>query len=222
MTAQPLALPSASDVLDVVAAAERTRGLPDVVPWRIAVTGDEAEVWAVPRLDESPAERRVRHLLAGCIIPAAEVTARARGCRLDVDLVPDPAQPRLLAHWSIGPGERPTIEDVQLAVAVELTSGHVAGGARRLVHRLVRLLRADALAHGTVLEPGPAEPMAGATLLLTSPADRPIDWLRAGWALGMARLRAAAWGAKLSVSYDVGGRTARTGVPLALLRVGGG
>lgn len=108
-------------VREIVAAATRAPSVHNTQPWRFVASGQRVQLWAdrtraLPVLD--PDGRSLR-ISCGAAIAMAQTYARARGIDCHAVLLPDAAQPDLLADLvlSDGAGGAPDTEQV-LAAAI--------------------------------------------------------------------------------------------------------
>lgn len=212
-------------VLDLVRHAETFEAvlryvpsLHDARPWRLRVTTAAIELHADParRLPEDDPEHRQLHLGLGAALYALRLAVADLRRDTRLELLPDPAQPGLVARLEVvgrrdptdaeqdllhqvhqrrtvsapfGPGQQPVAAAVRAVLA-----GHAAaeGALLRWVHRpeeigpVVDVLAAA----GPSWLAGPH----GLTGILVTADDRPADWLTAGQALLRVLLAASAEG----------------------------
>jgi hypothetical protein len=183
-------------------------------PWRLRARGGAVELLAdLSSLARGPEQLRQAVIACGAALFNLRLATAHLGVRADVTLLPDAAQPDLLARVAGGPAEEPDAVDEQLYVALTARRtqrapfvhpfvprevlDHLAAGVRRedacLVAvadpRQLRVLddlmeRAD---HRPELVDRPRAPWVpgggGSVELLVTDSDSTPDWLRAGMAL---------------------------------------
>ncbi|MET7402421.1 nitroreductase family protein [Dactylosporangium sp. NPDC005572] len=92
-------------------AALRAPSILNTQPWRWRLAGDHAELWAdrARRLDGLDPDGRLQLLSCGTALHHATVALRAAGYAADIDRLPDPQRPDLLARirqGAPGPADR--------------------------------------------------------------------------------------------------------------------
>jgi hypothetical protein len=107
-------------VREVVALASLAPSVHNTQPWRFSWDGDSLDVYddparAVPVIDPTGRERV---LSCGAAVENARLAIRGLGRQCDVDLLPDPAEPTLLARLTPGAAEEPTPSEHALLEAV--------------------------------------------------------------------------------------------------------
>ncbi|WP_265523493.1 hypothetical protein [Oerskovia flava] len=107
-------------VARILDAATQAPSILNTQPWRAVATGDSIQVRAdssrgLPHLD--PAAREL-HVSCGAFLLNLRIAARRESFDPRVELLPDAADPALLAVIDLYPGLRPTADELELAVAV--------------------------------------------------------------------------------------------------------
>jgi hypothetical protein len=142
------------DVTCLVAAAARAPSVHNSQPWQFRVRGSDLELLADPRrmLPQVDPEGREMLISCGAALYGLRLGMRRLGYRPDVELLPDPAQPALIARVRPGAPERTTAEEWDLIAAVPHRHTHrglFAPG--RVPSRLLDALVRDAAAEGADL-----------------------------------------------------------------------
>jgi hypothetical protein len=111
---------STDELTIVLAYAALAPSVHNTQPWCFSAVGDAVEVRAdrsrqLPYLD--PTGRQL-HVSCGAAIEFGYLAARAVGRRCDVAVLPDPAEPDLLARLTLGPAEPATPAEQTLAEAI--------------------------------------------------------------------------------------------------------
>jgi hypothetical protein len=150
-------------------------------PWRFRINATDVELFADRRRALPTADPSHRELVLSCgaALFNLRVAAEYFGHRYKVDLLPDPAQPDLLARFHLGLRGDTSSEDVVLfhAIAQRHTSRQPFR-AEPVSDELVRELEAAAQAEGAWLHILLEEPQRMAAADLVAEADRRLwaDW----------------------------------------------
>ena len=108
------------DMTVIIECARLAPSVHNTQPWTLHPTGDGIEVLAEGqrRLDYLDPTSRLLHVSCGAAIEYAYLAARVDGRHCDVELLPDPARPELLARVNVAGEEPPTPLEVELADAI--------------------------------------------------------------------------------------------------------
>lgn len=111
---------------DVVELATMAPSIHNTQPWRFALHEDAVDVYAdasraVPVID--PTGRQL-HISCGGAVEHVRLAVRAQGRAADVQLLPDPAEPDLLARVAIGAESAPTPDEIALVRAIPRRHTH--------------------------------------------------------------------------------------------------
>ena len=108
------------DVTAVIECANLAPSVHNTQPWRFDATGTGLDMFAEAgrRLDYLDPTSRQLHVSCGAALEFASVATRAAGRNCDVRLMPDPAQPDLLARLEFGGERPPTPQEADLAAAI--------------------------------------------------------------------------------------------------------
>jgi nitroreductase len=142
------------DVTCLVAAAARAPSVHNSQPWQFRVRGSDLELHADPRrmLPQVDPEGREMLISCGAALYGLRLGMRRLGYLPDVGLLPDPAQPALIARVRPGARERTTAEEWDLIAAVPHRHTHRGPFAPgRVPSRLLDALVRDAAAEGAGL-----------------------------------------------------------------------
>jgi nitroreductase len=109
-----------TDLSLIVECASLAPSVHNTQPWRFVVVDDVIEVRAEHgrQLEFLDPTARQLHISCGAAVEFGYLTARATGRRCDVDLLPDPHQPELLARLRLGPQQAASEREVELAGAI--------------------------------------------------------------------------------------------------------
>lgn len=112
----------------VVEAATLAPSVHNTQPWRFVLRPDGFDLLADPsrRLTVLDPTGRLLHLSCGAALVTARTAARALGLAADVELLPDPEWPDLLARLTVAPGAAP--DDAELALALAVLHRHTVRG----------------------------------------------------------------------------------------------
>jgi nitroreductase len=193
------------DVAAVIAMAARAPSLHNTQPWQFRARGDLIELLAdsgrqLPRLD--PAGRELT-ISCGAALFGLRLGLRRLGYVPLVELLPDPAQPQLLAR--VRPDGRAAVTAEEAELIAALPHRHTHRGpftSGELPVRLLTALQSDAAAEGSELiaVEEPAQVVALGRLVELAAAEQRAD---------------AEIAAELSRWIRPAGSTARDGVPAA-------
>ena len=119
----------AAQLRHVLEAATLAPSVHNTQPWRFTPRPDGFDLHADPsrRLAVLDPAGRQLHLSCGAALRTACVAARALGLDADVDLLPEPADPTLLARVRLSSGA--PADDRELALALAVLKRHTARGA---------------------------------------------------------------------------------------------
>lgn len=111
---------------DVVELATMAPSIHNTQPWRFGLSEDCLDVYAdptraVPVIDP---DGRQMHISCGGAVEHARLAVRGLGRAADVVLMPDPAEPDLLARLTIGPEAPATPEETALVRAIPRRHTH--------------------------------------------------------------------------------------------------
>jgi nitroreductase len=137
----------------LIATAARAPSVHNSQPWQFRVTEDAVELWSDPqrKLRTDPIGREMM-ISCGAALFGLRLAVRSLGYQLAVELLPDPAQLRLLARVTIGTAEPMNVRERQMLAAVPHRHTHrgpFASGP--LPAGLLPGLQHDALAEGAEL-----------------------------------------------------------------------
>jgi len=166
------------DLTCLVAAAARAPSVHNSQPWQFRVRGSDLELHADPRrmLPQVDPEGREMLISCGAALYGLRLGMRRLGYLPHVELLPDPAQPALIARVRPGARERTTAEEWDLIAAVPHRHTHRGPFAPgRVPARLLDALVRDAAAEGAAV----GVPVAAAL------AAGPL-WVGVGVAAGVA------------------------------------
>ncbi|MFB4319260.1 hypothetical protein [Actinomadura sp. 21ATH] len=174
-------------------AAERAPSLRGTRPWTFGALGRGIGLYAAadPLLEAADPDGREMLIGCGAALFTLRVAIRALGYEPRIDLLPDPDRPYLLAGVRAGGPAAGDERARRLYRAVRHRRTH--GGAFRpggIDPALRRELRAEAEHEGVRLVQA-AAPAGGLLVLIITPGDETLDWLRAGQAMQRMLLRAA-------------------------------
>ena len=112
----------------VVEAATLAPSVHNTQPWRFVLRPDGFDLLADPsrQLTVLDPTGRLLHLSCGAALVTARTAARALGLAADVELLPDPEWPDLLARLTVSPGAVP--DDAELALALAVLHRHTVRG----------------------------------------------------------------------------------------------
>jgi len=142
------------DLTCLVAAAARAPSVHNSQPWQFRVRGSDLELHADPRrmLPQVDPEGREMLISCGAALYGLRLGMRRLGYLPHVELLPDPAQPALIARVRPGARERTTAEEWDLIAAVPHRHTHRGVFAPgRVPSRLLDALVRDAAAEGADL-----------------------------------------------------------------------
>ena len=151
-------------------------------PWRFLIRPDDSVI----ELHADPArmppgtdpDGRAAHISCGAALFNLRLAITCSGAEPITRLLPDPAQPRLLATVRLAGPHRPRTRELDLCAALwRRHSGHVPRTGPPLRPSLLAALAEAAALEGAALRPRGEE-----AVLATAAAGR-ADWLRAGQAL---------------------------------------
>jgi nitroreductase len=111
---------------DVVELATMAPSIHNTQPWRFVLHEDAVDVYAdasrgVPVID--PTGRQL-HISCGGAVEHVRLAVRGQGRAADVQLLPDPAEPDLLARVAIGAESAPTPDEIALVRAIPRRHTH--------------------------------------------------------------------------------------------------
>ena len=108
------------DTTAVIECASLAPSVHNTQPWKFVDTGAGLEMYAEPgrRLDYLDPTARQLHISCGAALEFASVSTRAAGRACDIRLLPDPAQPDLLARLEIGADAPASDQETELAAAI--------------------------------------------------------------------------------------------------------
>lgn len=112
----------------VIEAATLAPSVHNTQPWRFVLRADGFDLLADPgrRLPVLDPTGRLLHLSCGAALVTARTAARALGLAADVELLPDPEWPDLLARLTVTAGAIP--DDAELALALAVLHRHTVRG----------------------------------------------------------------------------------------------
>jgi nitroreductase len=137
-----------------VATAARAPSVHNSQPWQFRVRGTDLELHADPRrmLPQVDPDGREMLISCGAALYGLRLGLRRLGYRAEVEVLPDPAQPGLLARVSPGARERTAPDEWDLIAAVPHRHTHRGVFAPgRVPSRLLDALVRDAAAEGADL-----------------------------------------------------------------------
>ena len=143
----------------LITTAGRAPSVHNTQPWRFRVGESAIELYCDPRrkLQRDPAGREML-ISCGAALFGLRLAVRSLGYRPVVDLLPDPARPRLLARVSLGAAEPMSGTEREMLKALPHRHTHRGSfGPGPLPVGLVARLQHDALVEGATLvlvEPG--------------------------------------------------------------------
>lgn len=113
----------------VIEAATLAPSVHNTQPWRFVLRPDGFDLLADPgrRLPVLDPTGRLLHLSCGAALVTARTASRALGLAADVELLPDPEWPDLLARLTVSAGALP--DDAELALALAVLHRHTVRGA---------------------------------------------------------------------------------------------
>lgn len=112
----------------VIEAATLAPSVHNTQPWRFVLRADGFDLLADPerRLPVLDPTGRLLHLSCGAALVTARTAARALGLAADVQLLPDPEWPGVLARLTVKAGAAP--DDAELALALAVLHRHTVRG----------------------------------------------------------------------------------------------
>ena len=194
-----LAVSAGEIAQQVVAMAVWAPSVHNTQPWWFASDGRQICLYADARRQLLIADPHGREMLISCgaALFTARLALRSLGYVPDTSVLPEPRDPDLLARISWPRRAAVTAYESDLAAQVRQRRTHRAGfEALPLPDGLLPALQSGAERDGTALHEvsDAGGRSAGTVCLLTTPDDRPADWLNAGQALQRILLTAAVHG----------------------------
>ena len=162
------------DWAQIVAAATRAPSIHNTQPWRFVAAPDRLDVYldterALPVLDPTA---RQQIISCGSAVEFALVTLTAAGYAGEVDLLPDAADPDLLATLRVTGTSEASDEERSLAAAIDRRhTVRAAFESRALPEELVDRMQREADAYGTWFKPITRSEEEVATVFLISRAE---------------------------------------------------
>jgi hypothetical protein len=152
----------AQDITGLIGLAARAPSLHNTQPWRFRVGGGAVELRADParQLVQTDPDGREMLISCGAALYGLRLGMRRLGFQPVTDVLPDPAQPRLIARVRPGRREPPSREERDMIMAVPHRHTHRGPfGSGRVPERLLYELVQDAVAEGAdlVLLSGPGQ-----------------------------------------------------------------
>lgn len=158
----------------IIEAATLAPSVHNTQPWRFVLRPDGFDLLADPgrRLPVLDPTGRLLHLSCGAALVTARTAARALGLAADVELLPDPEWPDLLARLNVTAGAVP--DDAELALALAVLHRHTVRGPfadRPVPDQLLRSLARVAEQEGAALRVVSDEGERVSLAVLLSSAD---------------------------------------------------
>ena len=166
----------------LVEAATTAPSFRNTQPWCFLVSLDDSviELYAEPARMPPGADPdgRAAHISCGAALFNLRLAVTCAGAEPVIRLLPDPAEPRLLATVRLAGPHRPRARELDLCAALwRRHSGHIPQTGPPLRPSLLAALAEAAALEGTALFP------CGEEAVLATAANGRADWLRAGQAL---------------------------------------
>lgn len=206
-------------------AALAARSVLDGRHWRWLIDGPVLQLRAT-HPDDRAARRRAL-LCCGVALHHATTALSADGVRVDVDRLPDVADPGLVAALAHRGTTEPTARDARMFRAIAARpSDHRPFADTPVSPTALSRLRWAAESAGACLRVAPrAYGVGWREAVVCAAGDRPEDWLRAGEAVSAVLLAATADGLTTSLAGDQAARLpypepAADGIPAFTLRFG--
>jgi nitroreductase len=175
----------------LIATAARAPSVHNSQPWRFQVAEDAIELLSDPgRRTGTDDSGREMLISCGAALFGLRLAMRSLGFQPVVELLPDPAQLRLLARVRPGRWRCVPMNALEVRMLAAVPRLHTHRGAFEpgpLPAGLLPGLQNDAFVEGTELALVPP----AATAMLLTKGDRRADWLHAGQALHRMLLHAA-------------------------------
>jgi hypothetical protein len=152
----------ASEMTGLIALAARAPSLQNSQPWRFRVGGSAVELRADPerQLGQTDPDGREMLISCGAALYGLRLGMRRLGFQPVTEMLPDPAQPALIARIRAGPRERPSHDELDMIAAMPHRHTHRGpfGPGRVPQHLLDDLVR-DVAAEGAdlILLSGPGQ-----------------------------------------------------------------
>ncbi|WP_166847188.1 Acg family FMN-binding oxidoreductase [Isoptericola sp. BMS4] len=168
------------DVVDarverIVESAGRAPSVHNTQPWRVRFDGSTLEVRADPARQLRHTDPQGREMLISCgaFLFNARTAARRESLRPRVRVLPDPADPGLVAVVDLDPGPGPETDELELAVAIQRrVTSRVPFDDQPLDVDVLEALRAAARDEGAGLRAVPAsDPVREQVLALVRRAE---------------------------------------------------
>ena len=187
----------------LAATAARAPSLHNSQPWRFRFRGDSVELYADPARNLQQADPLGREMLISCgaALYGLRLAMRNLGYLPEAEILPDPAQPGLLARvWSCG-REPASLQEKELIAAIPHRHTHRGPFAPgRVSARLLAAMCGDAAAEG-------------ASLVLLNQPGQVRDLVRLTAAAGQAQQASPQIQAELQLWARPAGSVARDGIP---------
>ncbi len=177
----------------LVGAATAAPSFRNTQPWRFMVRLDDAVIELHADPSQVPPgtdpEGRAAHISCGAALFNLRLAVTCAAAEPVTRLLPDPAQPRLLATVRLAGPHRPRARELDLYSALRRRhAGPVPGTGAPLSTPLLAALSEAAALEGATLF------LRGEEIVLATATDGPADWLRAGQALERVLLLATQHG----------------------------